>query len=220
MNGTKAPIGPKIVRLLVLVAIGIGLAYLMGLLGWPKWIAIVVVLFVLVALSIGWPFYILYKSPSLSLVDRYLQQNTVKPIFGYSYAIAHGTEEDIIRNLDLLIEQFPQPEMQMVYKGNRAFFLKDGEALVAHAETLEPSEHRVYFLALGYIMQYQFEEAAPYEAKLTSPALLHMVRAVRALYEKDRDGYETSKQQIESTLVGLQKYNAYYGLERLELNKP
>lgn len=53
MNGTKAPIGPKIVRLLVLVAIGIGLAYLMGLLGWPKWIAIVVVLFVLVALSIS-----------------------------------------------------------------------------------------------------------------------------------------------------------------------
>ncbi len=202
-------------RILLLVALGIVLAFTFESLGLPTYVTIGAIFLVFMIISVSWPFYIIYKTNNLKLVDRYMKNNAKRPIFNYSYQLAHGTDEEVINALHTMLERFPQPEMQMVYKGNLAIFEKDADALQAHAESLSPSEYRVYFLLIAHAMRGEFAEARQYEAKLTSPWTRFSAASLIAHYEGDEATAEQQFQQLMNVTHGMQKYTLYHSFQRL-----
>ena len=90
MLKNKSSVFSNVFKFVLLIATGILLTFVLISYGVPKWIVFLIVLALYVSVSILWPMYIIYKSTSLGAIGRYISSNYKKPIFGYSYALAHG----------------------------------------------------------------------------------------------------------------------------------
>lgn len=203
-------------RILIMFALGVSIALLGETLAWSKWVTLLLIFTVLTSFSIAWPFYVIYKTNQLKLVDRYIINNAKRPIFSYAYEVAYGTEQDIIDTLKSLLSRYPQAEMQVVYKGNLAIHQKDAKALIAHANQLEPSEYRAYFLAIGYAMENKMDEARNFISKLSSPWAIYSAKAYLAAKEKDRVAFDEANTQLQKVTRGMQKYVAYHNFNRVK----
>lgn len=206
----------RITRFILLLIVGIALTFGLLSLNVPMWLTVAIIFLFYMAFSIGWPFFIIYKTRSVKMVDRYISGHRRKPIFGYSYALAHGTDEDVISWLKAIIDRYPQKEMQEVYQGNLAIFERDPKALFRHAEQMTPSEYRVYFLALAHIMKKEIDRAEIYKEKLQTPWTRHMIDASIAHRLKDLPALEEAIDRAVQSTRGLQRYSLYHTGERMK----
>ncbi len=205
----------RLLRLSLLFLIGVGLTFM--LLQWnvPMWLTTIIVLFVTITIFIGWPFYVIYRTRSIRLVDRYLKSYQNKPIFGYAYMLAHGTDEQLLHAIDAVIQRYPQKEMQVVSKGNRYMFTRDANGLMKYAQSIEPSEYRVYYLAVAHAMRGELEEASRYRKKLQTPWTIFLAEASIAHAKGDTVTTEAAIASAVATTRGLQRYSIYYGSKRM-----
>ena len=113
--------------------------------GMQMWLVFTLVMIFTFVLTMGYPFYIIYKSKSLKLIDQYLTNHRNKPIFGYAHALAHGTDEEIITQLNKILKSYANAEVQEIYKANLLVFQKNWRGLIDFSKTMENVAYRDYY---------------------------------------------------------------------------
>ena len=130
MLKNKSSVFSNVFKFVLLIATGILLTFVLISYGVPKWIVFLIVLALYVSVSILWPMYIIYKSTSLRVIGRYISSNYKKPIFGYSYALAHGDKRDVENALKRIMNTYTQQDMSDIYGANLALFQNNSKNLL------------------------------------------------------------------------------------------
>ena len=216
LPNNKPSVFSKIYRLILLLATGILLTFVLLSLGAPKWIVVTAVLVLYISVSIVWPMYIIYKSKSLRAIGRYVSSNYKKPIFGYSYALANGNKQDIEKSLKRIINTYTQQDMSDIYGANLAIFQNNSKAVMGHAEKLSGQEYKEYYLGHAYVMNGNFDKASNFTSKLQTPWMIHSLKAYAALKRGNRDEYETEMDRSIDSATGMQRFVLHHTKIRFE----
>ena len=191
-----------------LLAVGLFLA------GLQTWLVFIIVLLFTFILSMGYPFYIIYKSKSLSLIDRYLTNNRSRPIFSYAYSLAHGTDQEIVDSLKKILKSYPQAEVQDVYNANLLVFQKDWRRLIDSSQSMTTTIYRDYYAGIGYTMSCNEEKASESLSKVRTPWMFHSLKAIIALKQGQEDVFNNEAALATKQSVGMQRYVLHHMMRR------
>lgn len=205
----------KYVNFIIVIAISVLLALSLFASGMQTWLVFTIVMVFTFIMTMGYPFYIIYKSKSLKLIDRYLTNHRNKPIFGYAHALAHGTEEEIITQLKKILKSYANAEVQEVYKANLLVFQKDWRGLIDASKSMENVAYRDYYAGIGYTMSNNMGKATEHVQKLRTPWMVHSLKAIIALRQKKQDVFEDQAALASKQAVGMQRFVVHHTLKRM-----
>ncbi|MFD1205632.1 MULTISPECIES: hypothetical protein [Sporosarcina] len=200
----------------IVILLSIFFAYILYTFGMPEWLIIIIIILFIIALMIGYPFYVIYKSKNMKLIGRYLTTHKKKPIFQYAYALSHENNEEVIDSLKRVLAAYPQAEVQEVYKANLAIFQKDWQKLITFSDQMTNPLYKDYYRGIGYAMKNDREAAAATLSKVPVPWMKHSLSAIIALKNKDRGRFRIERDQSVANAVGMQRYVLFYTLKRME----
>ena len=180
----------KYANFIIIIFLSALLAVALFLSGVPTWLVFVIILLFTFLLSMGYPFYIIYKSRSIKLIDHYLANHRSRPIFGYAYALAHGTDEEIVDLLKKIVKSYPQAEVQDVYNANLLVFQKDWRRLIDSSKSMTTTIYRDYYAGIGYTMSGNEEKASESLSKVRTPWMFHSLKAIIALKRGQEDSLQ------------------------------
>ena len=211
----KPTVFSKLLRFVLLIAIASALAFGLILIGIPKWIVFIIIIFLYLAYTVYWPAHIIYKSKSINTIHRYVRRNYKQPIFSYSYALGNGNDEDIEVALKRVMKTYGQEDMYDTYGANLAIHHNNPDEVLEHAKKIEELDYRHYYHAYAYVLQGRLDEAAEHMEKLETPWMVHSIKAVVAKKRGDKEEFkDESTKSIESAL-GMQRYVLHHTMRRL-----
>lgn len=216
MTNNKSPGMSNALYYSLLFVAGVVLTVILLLLDFPKRLVYAIILGLTLAVFTIRPIYLIYKSKSLPAIDRYVIKNQKKPLFGYAYAMAYGDNLDIENSLKRILQKYKQKEMQTMYGANLALHLKDADAIIEHAEKMTRADFKEYYLGAAYLLKGDVELASSYLAKLTTPWMIHSLKASSALRNKDRETFRLEADQSIDSASGLQRYTLHHTFRRME----
>lgn len=205
----------KYVNYIIVIVISVLLALSLYTAGLQPWIVFTIIMIFTFVLTMGYPFYIIYKSRNLKLINRYLTNHRSKPIFGYAYALAHGTDEEVITSLQRVLKSYANAEVQQVYKANLYFHQKEWRNLVEFSKTMADPAYRNYYSGIGYTMNNNLERASECLAKLGTPWMVHSLKGIIAAKQKKREVFEKEMAVATKQAVGMQRHVLHYTLKRV-----
>lgn len=205
----------KYANLILVIILGALLAVALFLSGLQIWLVFTIVMVFTFVLTMGYPFYIIYKSRSLKLIDRYLANHRSKPIFSYAYALAHGTDKEIINSLDRIVRSYPHAEVQDVYNANLLVFQKDWRGLIETSKSMTTTFYRDYYAGIGYTMSNNKEKSSESLAKVRTPWMVHSLKAIIALKQGQKDLFHNETALATRQAVGMQRYVVHHMLNRM-----
>lgn len=205
----------KYANLILVIIIGALLAVALFLSGLQMWLVFTIVMVFTFILTMGYPFYIIYKTKSLKLIDRYLANHRSKPIFSYAYALAHGSDKEIIESLKKIVKSYPQAEVQDVYNANLLVFQKDWRGLIESSKSMTTTFYRDYYAGIGYTMSNNKEKSSEALSKVRTPWMVHSLKAVMALKQGQEDVFNSETVLATKHAIGMQRYVVHYMMKRL-----
>ncbi|MGN7385667.1 hypothetical protein [Sporosarcina sp. SAFN-015] len=205
----------KYANLILVIIIGALLAVALFLSGLQMWLVFTIVMVFTFILTMGYPFYIIYKTKSLKLIDRYLANHRSKPIFSYAYTLAHGSDKEIIESLKKIVKSYPQAEVQDVYNANLLVFQKDWRGLIESSKSMTTTFYRDYYAGIGYTMSNNKEKSSEALSKVRTPWMVHSLKAVMALKQGQEDVFNSETVLATKHAVGMQRYVVHYMMKRL-----
>ncbi|WP_318614946.1 hypothetical protein [Sporosarcina sp. YIM B06819] len=214
MQKNKSPILSRVFKLILLIASVTLITVVLQIIGVPKWITIFIILMLYILVMVIRPIYIIYRSKSLRTIDRYISNNHQKPIFGYAYAMAHGSKEDIEQTLKRIMNTYTQQDMRDIYGANLALFQRNPSTLLAHAKKITGQEYQDYYSGHAYVMNNNFDAASESLAKLHTPWMVHSLKAYAALKRGNQDDYRSEMNQSINSAVGMQRYILHHIMRR------
>jgi hypothetical protein len=205
----------KYANFILVIIIGALLAVALFLSGMQIWLVFTIVMVFTFILTMGYPFYIIYRTRSLKLIDRYLANHRSKPIFSYAYALAHGTDKEIIESLKKIVKSYPQAEVQDVYNANLLVFQKDWRGLIESSKSMKTPFYRDYYAGIGYTMSNNKEKSTEAMSKVRTPWMVHSLKAVMALKQGQEDVFNSETALATKQSVGMQRYVVHYMMKRM-----
>ena len=205
----------KYANFILVIILSALLAVTLFLSGMQPWLVFTIILLFTFILTMGYPFYIIYKSRSLKLTDRYLANHRSKPIFGYAYSLAHGTEEEIINSLKKILKSYPQAEVQDVYNANLLVFQKDWKRLIDSSKSMTTTFYRDYYAGIGYTMSNNKEKASASLSKVRTPWMHHSLKAIIALKQGQEEIFKKEAALATKQAVGMQRYVLHHMMKRM-----
>lgn len=205
----------KYANFILVILISALLAVALFLSGLQMWLVFTIVMAFTFILTMGYPFYIIYRSRSLKLIDRYLANHRSKPIFSYAYALAHGTDKEIINALDRIVRSYPHAEVQDVYNANLLMFQKDWRRLIEASKSMTTTFYRDYYAGIGYTMSNNKEKSSESLSKVRTPWMVHSLKALIALKQGQQDIFHNEKALATKQAVGMQRYVIHHMLNRM-----
>lgn len=183
--------------------------------GVQTWLVFTLLMVFTFAISMGYPFYIIYKARNLKLIGRYLTNHQSKPIFGYAHALAHGTDEEVIKSLNRILKSYANAEVQQVYKANLLFFKKDWRGLIEEAKTMGDPAYKHYYAGIGYTMSSNMEKSQECLSKLGTPWMTHSLKAIIAFKQNNPALFEAESASATKQAVGMQRFVVHHMLNRM-----
>ncbi|WP_252501869.1 hypothetical protein [Sporosarcina sp. Marseille-Q4943] len=205
----------KYANFIVVIIISALLAVALFLSGLQIWLVFTIIMLFTFILTMGYPFYIIYRSKSLKLIDRYLANHRNKPIFSYAYALAHGTDKEIHDSLNKILKSYPHAEVQDVYNANLLVFQKDWRRLIETSKKMTTTFYRDYYAGIGYTMSNNKEKSSESLSKVRTPWMVHSLKAIIALKQGQKDAFQTEATLATRNAVGMQRYVTHYMLKRM-----
>ncbi|WP_432363559.1 hypothetical protein [Sporosarcina sp. UB5] len=205
----------KYANFFLVVMISALLAVALFVSGLQLWLVFTIVSLFTFILTMGYPFYIIYKSRSLKLIDRYLANHRSKPIFSYAYALAHGTDKEIIDSLNRVVKSYPHAEVQDVYNANLLVFRKNWRSLIEMSKSMTTTIYRDYYAGIGYTMSGNKEKSSESLSKVRTPWMVHSLKAMIALKQGQQDSFQKELMLATKQAVGMQRYVVYHMLNRM-----
>jgi hypothetical protein len=216
LQNKKRSIFSKVFKFILLLAAGLLLTFVLLSYGLPQWIIFVAVLTLYVSVSIIRPMFIIHKSKSLRAIGSYVSNNYKKPIFGFSYALAHGDKQDVENSLKRIMNTYTQHDMSDVYGANLALFQNNAKSLRGHAEKISGQEYKDYYLGHAFVMNGNFDKASEFLAKLDTPWMSHSLKAYVALKRGNPDEYSADMNRSIDSAIGMQRYVLHHTKRRFE----
>lgn len=205
----------KYANFFLVIIISALLAVALFLSGLQTWLVFTIIMVFTFILTMGYPFYIIYRSRSLKLIDRYLANHRSKPIFSYAYALAHGTHKEIVDSLHKILKSYPQAEVQDVYSANLLVFQKDWRRLIDSSKSMNTAFYRDYYAGIGYTMSNNKEKSSESLSKLRTPWMLHSLKAIIALKQGQKDLFQKEATLATKQAVGMQRYVVHHMMKRM-----
>lgn len=205
----------KYANYIIVIVICVLLALTLFIAGVQTWLVFTITMVFTFVLTMGYPFYIIYKSRNLKLIHQYLTNHRSKPIFGYAYALAHETDEEIINSLNRVLKSYSSAEVQEVYKANLYIYQKDWRNLIEASNTMGDSSYKNYYAGIGYTMSNNMEKSSECLSKLRTPWMSHSLKAMIAIKQKKKDVFEREAALSTKQAVGMQKHVLHYTLKRM-----
>ncbi|QTD40688.1 hypothetical protein [Sporosarcina sp. Te-1] len=150
------------------------------------------------------------------MIDRFIVHNHSKPLFGYAYALAHGSKEDVIQSLKRIIASYPQAEVQEIYKANLAFYQKDTKKLREIAQAMSSPDFTNYYSGLAAVLKKELPAAEELAKGIRTPWTYHSLQAAIAWKRKDTELFRQEADQAVRHAVGMQRYVIFHTMKRLE----
>ncbi len=216
LQNKKPSIFSKVFKFILLLATGLLLTFILLSYGLPQWIIFVAVLTLYVSVSIIQPMYIIHKSKSLRAIGSYVSNNSNKPIFGFSYALAHGDKRDVENSLKRIMNSYKQQDMSDIYGANLALFQNNAKLLRGHAEKIGGQEYKDYYLGHAFVMIGNFDKADEFLTKLQTPWMSHSLKAYVALKRGNKDEYSAEMSRSIDSAIGMQRYILHHTKRRFE----
>ncbi|MBB4823087.1 hypothetical protein HNO89_000305 [Sporosarcina luteola] len=182
----------------------------------PLWLVFILILFATFGISLGYPIFITYRSKSIRMIDRFIVRNHSKPLFGYAYALAHGSKEDVIQSLKRIIASYPQAELQEIYKANLAFYEKDTKKLKEIAQSMSSPDFQNYYSGLAAVLKKDLLTAEELAKRIRTPWTFHSLQAAIAWKQKDTELFRQEAERAVQHAVGMQRYVIFHTMKRLE----
>lgn len=205
----------KYANLILVIIINALLAVALFLSGLQTWLVFTIIMVFTFIMTMGYPFYIIYRTRSLKLIDRYLANHRSKPIFSYAYALAHGTDKEIIDALNKILKSYPQAEVQDVYSANLLVFQKNWRRLIDSSKSMNTTFYRDYYAGIGYTMSNNKEKSSESLSKVRTPWMVHSLKAIIALKQGQKDLFQKEATLATKQAVGMQRYVVHHMMKRM-----
>ena len=214
MKKPKSFLFSTIFRSILLLASAILLLMVLDQYGVSKWVTVLIVFTLFMIISAVWPFYIIYKSKSIRSIERYVIRNYKKPIFSYSYALGHGTKQDVEDALKRIINSYSQGDMQGVYGAQLALIQNNSKKVLEQAVKIEGQEFSAYYSGLAYVMNRNYTRAEESLASLHTPWMQHSLRAYTALKQQRTDDFLHESELSITSAEGMQRLVLHHLMRR------
>lgn len=212
----KPKIISKLFRYFLIITIVSALAIGLILLGIPKWIVFIFIIFLYLAYTVYLPAHIIYKSKSINTIHKYVRRNYKQPIFSYSFALGNGNDEDIEIALNRVMKSYGQEDMYDIYGAHLAIHHNNADEILEHAKKIEDLEHNLYFHAYAYVLQGRLDDASEHLEKLETPWMVHSIRAVVAKNRGDKEEFSNEATKSIESALGMQRYVLHHTMRRLK----
>lgn len=216
MSNHKSPGISNTLLYSLLFVVGVILTVILLFLEFPTWMIYVIILGLTLSILTIRPMYLIYKSKSLPAIDRYVIANQKKPLFGYAYALAYGDHSDIEASLKRILQKYNQAEMQTTYGANLALHRRDLDAILEQAEKMTKADFKEYYFGAAYLLKGDTERTQRYLTELTTPWMIHSLKASIALHRNDKEAFRIEADQSSNSATGLQKYTLHHMFKRME----
>jgi hypothetical protein len=214
MQKPKSLLFSTVFRFVLLLTSSILLLLVLDQYNVPKWATVLLIFTLFMIISAVWPFYIIYKSKSLRSIERYVIRNYKKPIFGYSYALGHGTKQDVEDALKRIINSYGQGDMQGVYGAQLALVQNNSKKVLEQTTKIEGQEYKEYYTGLAYVMNRNYTRAEESLASLHTPWMQHSLRAYAALKRQQMEEFERQSELSITSAEGMQRLVLHHMMRR------
>ncbi|WP_172371247.1 hypothetical protein [Sporosarcina jiandibaonis] len=211
----KPSIFSKVFRFIIIITVVALLSFILTSYGVPKLIIIALIIVSYLVFTAFWPAHIIYKSKSIKAIGRYINNNHKRPIFGYSYALATGTDQDVEVALKRIMNTYTEEDMHDIYGANLAIHQNNSQALLRHAEKIKSDDHRYYFKAYAYILKGKFMDAIEFSEKVRTPWMIHSLKAADAKKRRDLGAFKIEANKSIESALGIQRFVLFHTMRRL-----
>ena len=211
----KPSIFSKVFRFIIIITVVALLSFVLISYGVPKVIIFVLIIVSYLGFTAFWPAHIIYKSKSIKAIGRYINNNHKRPIFGYSYALANGTDQDVEVALKRIMNTYSEEDMHDIYGSHLAIFQNDSQALLQHAEKIKSDDHRNYFKAYAFILKGKFMDSVEFSEKVQTPWMIYSLRAADAKKRGDMSAFKTAANKSIESALGIQRFVLFHTMRRM-----
>lgn len=180
---------------------------------WPFLIAIFCI-FLLTIIMFGNFFFTLYGTTNMNKVEKFIKGNQKKPINGYVYAQAFGTEEEQLIAIDTILSKYKQPYIQHYYRVIRAVITNDFKFALEESDKIAKEPAMSYCKAYVLALMNHFDEAKSY--RLPKKWMHEAILAIIAKEENDREGFHYHVNQSIQAARGVQRFSLIHSLKQME----
>jgi hypothetical protein len=205
----------KVFRFIIILTAVALLSFVLISYGVSKWIIFVLIIVSYIGFSAFWPAHIIYKSKSIKAIGRYIKNNHKRPIFGYSYALANGTDHDVEVALKRIMNTYREEDMHDIYGANLAILKDDSQALLKHAEAIKSDDHRDYYKAYAYILKGKFMDSIEFSEKVQTPWMIHSLKAADAKKRGDMNAFKIQANKSIGSALGIQRFVLFHTMRRM-----
>jgi hypothetical protein len=205
----------KVFRFIIILTVVALLSFVLISYGVSKWIIFVLIIVSYIGFSAFWPAHIIYKSKSIKAISRYIKNNHKRPIFGYSYALANGTDSDVEVALKRIMNTYREEDMHDIYGANLAILKNDSQALLKHAGEIKSDDHRYYYIAYAHILKGKFMESIEYSEKVQTPWMIHSLKAADAKKRGDMNAFKIQANKSIESALGIQRFVLFHTMRRM-----
>lgn len=211
----KPSIFSKVFRFIIILTVVALLSFVLISYGVPKLIIFILIIVTYLGFTAFWPAHIIYKSKSIKAIGRYINNNHKRPIFGYSYALANGSDQDVEVALKRVMNTYSQEDMYDVYGANLAIHQKDSQELLNHATKIESEDYRDYYQAYAYILKGKFLQSTEFSEKVQTPWMIHSLKAADAKKRGDMSAFKTEANKSIDSALGIQRFVLFHTMRRM-----
>ena len=211
----KPSVFSKVFRFIIIITVVALLSFVLISYGVQKWIIFVLIIVSYLGFTAFWPAHIIYKSKSIKAIGRYINSNHKRPIFGYSYALANGSDQDVEVALRRVMNTYSQEDMYDVYGANLAIHQNNSQELLNHATKIQSDDYRNYYKAYAYIVKGKFVESTEFSEKVRTPWMIHSLRAADAKKRGDMSAFKAEANKSIESALGIQRFVLFHTMRRM-----
>ena len=211
----KPSIFSKVFRFIIIITVVALFSFVLISYGVQKWIIFTLIIAGYLGFTAFWPAHIIYKAKSIKAIGRYIRNNHKRPIFGYSYALATGTDQDVEIALKRIMNTYSEEDMHDIYGAHLAILQNDSQALLQHAENIKSGDHRNYFKAYAYILKGKFMDSVEFSEKVQTPWMVYSLKAADAKKRGDQGVFKTAANKSIESALGIQRFVLFHTMRRM-----
>ena len=158
--------------------------------------------------------YTVYFSKNLQRIEKFITDQQNNPVYNHLYMSAHGTKEEELAAIDLILASYKQPLVQHTYLFNRAILLDDIEMAEKEASQIPKEPYHSYYTA--YVKALKGDAEGARAASFEKDWMTYAIEAIIAWQLKDVNTFEAQVTKSLETVRGIQYYQSFHAFRKLK----
>lgn len=159
-------------------------------------------------------FHTIYFSQNIQRIEEFITHQRKYPIYNHLYMSAHGTKEEELAAIDLILASYNQPLVQHTYLFNRAILLDDIKMAEKEANQIPKEPYHSYYTA--YVKALKGDAEGARAASFEKDWMTYAIEAIIAWQLKDVNTFEAQVTKSLETGRGIQYYQLFHAFRKLK----